>query len=126
VAKFVPCGVHLPENKFQSLVGIDNIECATLERFYEILFQKNTEPFLFEFLIVRIRFIADGESDGHISGVVRYAPLRSRIPAPRVAPSAAFAAFRRAAAFFVTVSMIVKPPSIRWRPPNNSVPVRAP
>jgi len=72
VAKFVPCGVHLPENKFQSLVGIDNIECATLERFYEILFQKNTEPFLFEFLIVRIRFIADGESDGHISGVVRY------------------------------------------------------
>jgi hypothetical protein len=99
--------LHLTEDKYQSLVSVANIECATVERFYERLFHKNAEPFLLEFLIVRIGFIANCESDGQFFGVVGCRTSSEPDSAPPVAPSAAFAAFRRAAAFFVTVSISI-------------------
>ena len=62
----------------------------------------NTQPFLLEFFILRTGFIANGKVDGDFAGVVKYrTPSRPNSGIP-VAPSAAFAAFRRAAAFFVT------------------------
>jgi hypothetical protein len=61
----------LTEDKLQSLISVANIECATIERLYEFTFDKNTEPFLLEFPIVRIGFLANCKSDARFSGLVR-------------------------------------------------------
>ena len=63
--------LHLTEGKLQSVISITNIECATVQRFYERTFHKNTEPFLLEFPIVRIGFLAKCESDARFSGLIR-------------------------------------------------------
>jgi hypothetical protein len=66
-----------------SVIGLANIECATIGRFYERIFHKNAKSFLLEFLIVRIWVICDCDPDrdsrlvGHhtssdpYSGIVR-------------------------------------------------------
>jgi hypothetical protein len=64
--------LHLTEDKLQSFISVTNIECATVERFYERTFHKNAEPLLLEFQIVRIGFIAKCESDARSSGFVWY------------------------------------------------------
>jgi len=64
--------LHLAEDKLQSVISVANIECATVERFYERTFHKNAEPFLLEFPIVRIGFVAKCESDARFSGLIKY------------------------------------------------------
>jgi hypothetical protein len=54
------------------IISVANIECATVERLYERTFHKNAESFLLEFPIVRIGFVAKGESDTRFSGLVRH------------------------------------------------------
>jgi len=56
----------------QYVISVANIECATVERFYEHTFHKNAEPLLLEFPIFRIGFVAKCESDARFSGLVRY------------------------------------------------------
>jgi hypothetical protein len=63
--------LHLPEDKLQSVISVANIEYATIERLYELIFHKNAEPFLLVFPIVRIGFLANCESDARFSGLVR-------------------------------------------------------
>jgi hypothetical protein len=71
VAKF-DRAAPLAEDKLQSVISVANIECATVERFYERTFHKNAEAFLLEVPIVRIGFVAKCESDARFSGLVRH------------------------------------------------------
>ena len=99
--------LHLTEDKFQSLISVPNVECATVERFHERLFHKNAEPFLLEFLIVRIGFIANCESDGQFFGVVGCRISSEPDSGTARRSFGGFRAFRRATAFFVTVSISI-------------------
>jgi hypothetical protein len=81
---------------------------------------------LFEFPIVRSGFLANCESDAWFSGLVRH--RISSEPDSGIARRS-FRGFRdlqEGRCVFVTISIIVKPPSIKSRPPNNSVAVRVP
>jgi hypothetical protein len=92
-----------PPDQFRSLVSVTNIQYATVKRLDERIFHKNAKPFLLEFLIVSFWVTADCEPA--IPDSLGITPLRIRMPAVFGAPSAALAAFSRAAASFVTVSI---------------------
>jgi hypothetical protein len=102
-----PIAFKLTEDKLQSLIIVANVQYATVEMLDKRIFHKDAQPLLFEFLIIGSGSSAIENPKAGFPTCSDIAAVRIRIPASSVAPAASCAAFKRSAALFVTVSIVV-------------------